>query len=380
MKTDLKTRAEQLVQILRGRQSSSDSVEIQQFHFEQHKGGNDIERLQRAMPDFEYANVGDADVAENKSFDYTVISPKGIACRSRATILLHGLNERSWNKYLTWAEQLAIQTEAPVVMFPIAFHINRTPRSWYNPRQTVQWFAQRIKQFDDNSNSTFANVTISSRISENPLRFYISGKETCYNLWQLFEQIANGEHPLFDRNCTVNMFGYSIGAMVAQVMMMANPDHLLDNSRLFIFMGGSIFSKMQGAARDILDSRTMTLLRNYYINNFVGADQYNSGDDFEKAFTLLLLPDYLRNEREQAFSPVADRIHAVTMVHDRVMTTEGVCDAFGSFSHNVVEEWDFPFDYSHQIPFPVDTHTPVEAVTAAFERLFGSASNFLLQV
>ena len=67
------------------------------------------------------------------------------------------------------------------------------------------------------TNSTFANVALSSRLSQNPLRFYASGRESVYNMWQLVHEIKNGEHPLFKEDTSINLFAYSIGALLSQV-------------------------------------------------------------------------------------------------------------------------------------------------------------------
>ena len=48
--------------------------------------------------------------------------------------MLHGLNERKWDKYLAWAHYLAEETGKPVIIFPTSFHINRSLPEWLNPR------------------------------------------------------------------------------------------------------------------------------------------------------------------------------------------------------------------------------------------------------
>ena len=45
-------------------------------------------------------------------------------------VLLHGLNERSFTKYIPWAYQIWTQAQIPVAMFPLPFHINRVRREW----------------------------------------------------------------------------------------------------------------------------------------------------------------------------------------------------------------------------------------------------------
>ena len=77
---------------------------------------------------------------------------------NEAIILLHGLNERTWEKYLTWAEYLTHTTGKPVILFPIAFHMNRTPGLWAIPVAILPWVSKRKEEVANVTNSTFANV------------------------------------------------------------------------------------------------------------------------------------------------------------------------------------------------------------------------------
>ena len=135
------------------------------FRFTQIRAASEIDGFQRALSTTDFCSVTDDHIQENKDFTYVIFTPSGKAKRSQAIILLHGLNERTWEKYLTWAEYLCEQTDKPVILFPIAFHMNRTPSQWSNPRTTLSWVNQRKKEMDDPSNATFANVTLRDRKS-----------------------------------------------------------------------------------------------------------------------------------------------------------------------------------------------------------------------
>ncbi len=357
------------------------TTDIYRFRFEQLLGEQQITDLQHHLPRFDFGEVRDEQVGENRGFTYNIFVPHGCGeSFDRATILLHGLNERSWTKYLTWADRLASQTHRPVILFPLAFHMNRTPAEWYNPRRTLLWHKLRAESCPDNYEASFANVTLSSRISDDPRRFYASGMESCYNLSQLLSQIERGDHPLFRRGSRCDLFGYSIGAMAAQVMMLANPDGLLSDSRLFIFMGGSSFTKMNGVARNILDGSSFEALHRYYGHDFISSEPLRgAGAGFDYAFRMLLRPDHLRTEREERLAALNDRIHIVTMRHDKVMTTDGALGLFSpEVAQRVVEERDFPFEYSHQTPFPTGVKSNNPDVIGAFDSLFNSAAQFLL--
>ena len=90
-----------------------------------------------------------------------------------------------------------------------------------------------------------------------------------FNLWQLFREIKTGQHLLFEKDSSINIFAYSIGAFLSQILMLANPEHLLDDSKLFLFCGGSIFSQMDGSARDIMDQEAYRRVKNYFLNDFL---------------------------------------------------------------------------------------------------------------
>lgn len=136
-------------------------LEIIPFRFTQTIGASEINEFQKGLATTEFCSVTDDHIQENKTFNYTVFAPSGKEKRDKAIILLHGLNERTWEKYLTWAEYLAGSTGKPVILFPIAFHMNRTPGSWCNPRMVLPWVNRRKQEIDNLENSTFANVTLS---------------------------------------------------------------------------------------------------------------------------------------------------------------------------------------------------------------------------
>jgi pimeloyl-ACP methyl ester carboxylesterase len=355
-------------------------LEIIPYRFTQTVGASEICRFQRELPSTEFCPVADSDIPENQSFMYTVFSPGGKERRREAIILLHGLNERSWEKYLTWAETLATSTGKPVILFPIAFHMNRTPGTWNNPRETLPWANRRKQEIADLSNSTFANVALSSRISCHPLRFYASGRESAYNLCQLVREIKNGEHPLFEEGTSINLFAYSIGALLSQVVLLATPEGMFDDTKLFMFCGGSIFSEMNGNARDILDKEAFDRLQHYFLNDFLARTDIPpafKNDDLERAFKAMIEPNVLKEYRESFFKRACNRIRAVSLKHDVVMPTAGIIAALGEASSKILKELDFPFTYSHQIPFPMTGHTDPELIRRAFDRTFGEAAAFL---
>jgi hypothetical protein len=304
-----------------------------------------------------------------------VFAPDRKSRHDRAIILLHGLNERSWDKYLPWAEYLAETTGEAVVLFPLAFHMNRTPVQWCDPRMAMPLVHERRKKMSDLQNSTFANVVLSTRISQEPLRFYLSGLETLHNIVQLVREIRGGEHSFFKPDAAVNIFAYSVGALLSQVLLLANPGELFSATRLFMFCGGAVFSDMNGDARDILDREANTRLHDYYAHTFLRDIMHDS--PVGEAFTMMLGADMLKEQRESFFQRACHRIRAISLRKDTVVPTGGIIKALGVAAGKILSELDFPFLYSHQIPFPSDKPIDASLLNRAFDSVLRPAAAFL---
>ncbi len=161
-------------------------------------------------------------IAENNNFSYPIFVPSD--CRSNKVIFLfHGLNERSWVKYLVWAYYLAENTGSYVVLFPISFHINRSPVSWKDPRAMVPVVNERKIRYGVTEMASFANIALSNRLTEDPMRFLNSGRRTIADIVHLMNMIKNGKHSVIPSGSRVNIFAYSIGAFLAEIIMMGNP-------------------------------------------------------------------------------------------------------------------------------------------------------------
>ncbi|MDD4589100.1 MAG: DUF6051 family protein [Parabacteroides sp.] len=355
-------------------------VEMLPFHFTEMLGLSEIDTFQQDLAITGFCSDKDNMIKENKSFSYVIFAPSGCEKFNKAIILLHGLNERSWEKYLAWAEYLVRQTGKPVILFPISFHMNRTPMGWCNPRETLKWVNVRKEKEEQLSNATFANVVLSSRVTIDPLRFYASGRQFIYNILQLVRTIKNGIHPLFVEDTSISFFAYSIGAMLSQILFIANPDQLFGNMRLFMFCGGSIFSEMNGNARDIMDNVAFGKLLQYYHHDFIERRPLPpsfKNDNLEQAFKAMICPEVMKSKREDFFNSAADRIRIISLKNDVVMPTFGIIDALGKCSDVILEEKDFPFPYSHQWPFPLYSKTDPEVIEQCFKSVFDKVAAFL---
>lgn len=331
----------------------------------------------------EFLNHNDTGFSENSAFSYPVFAPAE-ARNSSVILLLHGLNERSWLKYLAWAYYLSELTGSFVILFPISFHINRSPSSWRDPRSMSVAMVERRNSYGEIPMLSFANVALSERLSQDPLRFFFSGYRTVSDLVKLLVSVRKGEHSIIPAGSKLNIFAYSIGAFMAQVVMMANPENLFEDSKLFMLCGGSVFSNMQGTSKLIMDRRAFERIYDYYLNDF---ENIVNGKgpliDFLKdtrlglSFRSMIDTERLRPFREKIIKELGDRMHAVSLVKDKVIPYRGIVQtmALRSSCHNV-EVMDLPYGYSHENPFPVYTDKLSAKVNSCFEKIITGAAEF----
>ncbi len=329
--------------------------------------------------DSEIIHHTDMQIEENSSFIYPIFTPAKNKRAHQAILLLHGLNERDWNKYLTWAEYLCIETGKPVILFPLAFHVNRSPKSWSAPRKLQEILNLRREKNGNDRSISFANVVLSKRMSEKPLLFYTSGRQTLFDLTHLFEEIKKGNHPLFCENTRIDIFAYSIGTLLAQITLMTNPKQLFSDSKLFMFCGGSIFDKMCGVSRFIMDKEAYDTLHRYYLYCFgKEKSQEWTRDKVFDSFYSMISDKINREKRLSFFNEKRGSIKGILLKKDTVIPFEGVKKAFGEdFLYTNTQLLDFDFLYSHENPFPVGNHSYSKNVNEAFKRVFSEAANFL---
>lgn len=318
-------------------------------------------------------------VGENERFKYPVFIHSKRQTHNEVILFLHGLNERSWNKYLPWAEYLCRITGKAVLLFPIAYHVNRSPANWTNPRLLQKILDLRRKQNGQDRSLSFANVALSERLSDNPYRFYNSGRQSYFDVVKLISSIKSGKHPMFVENTKVDVFAYSIGAFLSQILFLTNPNKLLSNARLFMFCGGAIFNSMYGESRSIMDRKSFERLLEYYQSGcWTEKIAMQSDDDVMKAFYSMIAPENAKEHRVQVFEQMQSRLRGVSLMNDKVMPYAGVVAALGAdCAAQCISVADFPYDYSHENPFPVNITDPSNEITRSFLNVFDKAADFL---
>jgi hypothetical protein len=324
-----------------------------------------------------FSNRSDNYITENGSFSYPIFEPENCS-NDKIILLLHGLNERSWIKYLTWAQFLAENTGSRVVLFPISFHINRSPQAWRDPRKMSLLMDTRVPM------SSFANAALSTRLTEDPMRFFYSGYRTVNDIIQLLNSVKNGEHPFIPCTDRFDIFSYSIGGFMAEIMMMGNPGGIFGKSKLFIFCGGSVFSNMQGTSKLIMDRAAFERIYSFYLNEFETTFHrksqlfdFLSSDSLGLSFRSMIGFDRLRSFREKMLGKLKGRMMAISLTRDQVIPPGGIARTLAIQGKGSVELMDFPYDYTHENPFPVLAGPMSKLADLCFETVLSKAAVFL---
>ena len=338
---------------------------------------------QSRFPQSDFINLEDKKIEENFQFSYPVFAPAQKS--SKVILLLHGLNERSWLKYLSWAHTLAENTSSYVVLFPISFHINRSPDFWSNPREMMTFMNDRYKETGDNGMLSFANAALSSRLSKDPMRFFNSGYQTSMDIIDLLIKIRDGRHEIIPAECTLNIFAYSIGAFLGEILMLANPEKLFSNSKMFMFCGGSFFSGMNGKSKLIMDNHSFNEIFDFYLSKFERMisgklETFNTMlySQLGLAFRSMLDRKRLGSYRKNRLAKMRDQIKAIALAKDIIIPAKEIIKTLNETGcKNIVNVADFPFSYSHESPFPILKTALSTEVDNSFNHVFSEASFFL---
>jgi hypothetical protein len=104
------------------------------------------------------------------------------------------------------------------------------------------------------------------------------------------------------------------------------------------------------------------------------ADSMNK-TEMGQGFLAMLSAGNLRSFRENAFQKMSSQVQAVALLKDKVIPSKGIMDSLLPWIN--VEIMDFPFDYSHENPFPIFSGTESSLVDQNFEIVFLKAARFL---
>jgi hypothetical protein len=333
------------------------------------------------------STVPDIDIVENRNFRYHVFKPANRDKFKDVVLFLHGFNEKYWDKYLPWAKKIADETGKLVVLFPIAFHMNRAPQLWSDPRKMFVNSKYRKDCFPDIIDSSLSNVAISTRLHACPQRFIWSGLQTYYDVIQFVEDCKAGNHPLIEKAFTLDFFSYSVGSLLAEILKLTNHKNYFDNSKLVMFCGGAVFNRLSPVSKFIIDSEanmalyrylveylTVNMNKNERLSHFL-SDKHPEGLIFRSMLNYAVLRDY----REELFRKIAHQTLAITLEKDIVIPSYEIISTLQGTKRDIpteVQVLDFPYEYRHEDPFPTNELIS-DLVDNSFNNVFSNVTHFL---
>ena len=317
----------------------------------------------------------------NTKFMYPVYSKPGKS--KKLVILFHGLNEGGWEKYHSWAKKLVELTGRTVLSFPISHHINRRPKNWIASRTMNALGKERQKSFGAKECS-FLNSAISTRLHLMPETFFWSGLRSFHDVQKLISQVRSGSFSEIDRDCSISLFGYSIGAFLIETLIMAKQEMFAD-SKAVLFCGGSTMDLMSFTSKFICDSTAEKSIMDFYVDNFENEIQKN--EHLKKYFTeneedgmvyrSLLNMHRFADFRVSRLKKFEEQVLAITLKCDDVVPTTSVTKTLTEKGLNIIiNEMHFPIEYDHVLPFPIGEKIK-EETNKCFEQVFSAAADWL---
>lgn len=331
-------------------------------------------------------HIKDVFVTENKDFQYYILKPKGALPSKKVTFLFHGFNEKNWDKYLPWGKAICERTQSAVVFFPLAFHMQRAPLQWSEKRKMFELSEQRKKKFPNIINSSLSNVAISMRLHAMPQRFIWSGVQTYYDVIQFIEDCKSGKHKLIDKDFTFNMFAYSIGGLLAEILKLSNHKNYFNHAKVALFCSGAVFNRITPVSKFIIDSEAIVALYSYLVEHFDSflkkdemLNHFMSDSHFEgKVFHAMFEYQKMKNFREQLLKKAENHFYAIALKQDEVIPSYEVVNTLQGANRNInikVDEIDFDYDYSHENPFPIKKNGFTE-IDKSFQLVFDKIGDF----
>lgn len=329
----------------------------------------------------------DFDISCNQSFEYYILKRADIKTAKGSIIFFHGLNEKKWDKYLPWAYELAQRTHKAVILFPIAFHMDRADPIWSDRQHMTNIVNFRRKRYPENTNYSFVNAAISSRLEAHPQRIFWSGLQTYSDIIEVIKDIKNNKIKSIAADAGLDLFGYSIGSFLSMIIKMADPGGYFSQSRLFCFCGGMTIDRMFPISKYIMDAQAAIKVQSAFTELLISdfktdkrLKHYQNEDlhPQESWFKKMLRYNYFQKEREDRIRELQSQIKVYVLKQDDVAPPIEALNTLQGGYRDIdveVEIKDFPFEYSHMVPFPL-THKNKKEVTKGFHEFVKSASDF----
>lgn len=335
----------------------------------------------------EMLNKKDYEIGENKKFRYHIVMPKNSPKTNKIIFMFHGFNEKYWSKYLPWAKYVAEKTGKSILLFPIAFHMNRAPATWSDSRSMYGVSEERKERHPDVISSSLSNVAISTRLHNKPQRFIWSGLQTYYDVINLIESIKAGNHPAIEKNTSIDFLSYSIGTFLGQILMMTNKNGYFSQSKYVTFCGGAVFNRLSPVSKFILDSEANVSLYSFVVEHLEShmkrdeilhhyLNSYPEGVNFRCMLNYKTLTQY----RQERFKEMSHQFYAVTLANDEIIPPYEVINTMQGTTRDIpipVDVLDYPYKYTHEDPFPA-LDKIADVVDDSFKMTFDKISNFLM--
>ncbi len=303
-------------------------------------------------------------VSENARFRYPLVrdhaAPGHRKKFDRALVILHGLNERSFTKYIPWAYQFWKCLGAPVILFPLSFHINRVNPDWLHEQK--ENYARR-RALPMNENVHRFNAVISDRLGSHPERFFWGAIQSYWDLVDLVSEIRSGRHPHFDAAARIDLLGFSAGGFVALALLLENTRNLFADSRGILFSTCAAMRDISLSSYLIVDQMAEISLMNLFVKyqrKLANArlkhwlEKHPEGTWFNSFCGLM--PDRARlAERLQEIAP---RLLGIANANDQVIPAGAVFNALqGIRRESGVRVEELPLGI-HENPFVTSSYNP----------------------
>jgi hypothetical protein len=348
-----------------------------------------IDAIHEYEPDIirEMLNKTDSEIVENIKFRYHILTSRTIQKAQGVIFMFHGFNEKHWTKYLPWAHYIVNKTGKAVILFPIAFHMNRAPAAWSDVREMYAVSQQRKQRHPDVLHSSLSNVAISTRLHNKPQRFIWSGLQSYYDIIDLIACIKADLHLAIRPNAGIDIISYSIGSFLAEILMMTNQNNYFSNSKFVSLCGGAVFNRLSPVSKFILDSEANVSLYSYVVEHLEShmkrdkmlqhylSDSHPEGVNFRSMLNYKTLTMY----RENKFREMSDRIYAIGLKNDMVVPPYEIINTLKGMNRDIpvrVDVLDFPYKYKHEDPFPAVENIK-DRVTEQFHLTFDLICDFL---
>lgn len=335
----------------------------------------------------EMLNKNDSEITENIKFRYHIMIPKDEKKSKDILFLFHGFNEKYWAKYFPWARYIIEKTGKTVVLFPIAFHMNRAPAIWSDTRKMYAISEKRKLRHPDIIGSSLSNVAISTRLHNNPKRLIWSGLQTYYDVIEFIKIIKADLHPAIHPDAQIDILSYSIGTLLAEILMMTNKNDFFSKSRLVSFCGGAAFNRLTPVSKAILDSEANISLYTHiveHLDSHIKNDKvlrHYLGGNYPEGLNFRSMLNYntFIDSREDKFRQMKDRVYAIVLKNDSIIPPYEVVNTLQGIQRDIpikIDFLDYPYKYSHIEPFPI-LEGIKEEVTECFKMTFDLVCDFL---